>query len=243
MGNLYTILGIDINTNFREIKKAFRAKLREVHPDISQDINADKNTKYVIFAYQTLSDPISRIAYDRIIGIKSRPNLWEQKESLEDVVNVKSEREWNWYPESYLDDIFKERPLNREKIVQTIYTANNYSQRVHIKFGGRRIRGLVAEVIVYQDILEMRDLSIALGSKVEVWGNMSTPDFSSPIGRHSAENITNILFWLKDNLEKGRYIMELTQNGYNGRSLPFYKIKKLNVNGVSVVSETGLRRL
>jgi molecular chaperone DnaJ len=60
----YDILGVPRGSSDGEIKKAFRRLAQQWHPDISTDPNADDRFKEVNEAYQVLSDPQRRQAYD-----------------------------------------------------------------------------------------------------------------------------------------------------------------------------------
>lgn len=74
--DLYEILGVDKNANDAEIKKAYRRKARELHPDVSDDPNAEEKFKDLNEAYDVLSDPNKRAQYDRfgtIPGAASGP--------------------------------------------------------------------------------------------------------------------------------------------------------------------------
>jgi DnaJ-domain-containing protein 1 len=72
----YTLLGISSEADTSEIKKAFRKKAYEVHPDTRAQEHGD-NEKFVKLstAYQTLSDPVLRRHYNL-----SRRNLkrWQE---------------------------------------------------------------------------------------------------------------------------------------------------------------------
>lgn len=61
----YEVLGVDRSASQRDIKKAYRDKAREWHPDVSDAPNAEARFKEVNEAYQVLSDPEKRNAYDR----------------------------------------------------------------------------------------------------------------------------------------------------------------------------------
>ena len=57
----YAILGVSRDADQSEIKKAYRKKARETHPDYGGDEEA---FKAVSVAYETLSDPEKRRMYD-----------------------------------------------------------------------------------------------------------------------------------------------------------------------------------
>lgn len=61
----YDILGVNKGATEQEIKKAFRKKAAELHPDRNKSPNASQDFKRVNEAYQVLSDPQKRATYDR----------------------------------------------------------------------------------------------------------------------------------------------------------------------------------
>jgi molecular chaperone DnaJ len=63
--DLYGILGVPRSATPEEIKRAFRQRAREFHPDVNQDPRADERFKEINEAYQVLSNPERRELYDR----------------------------------------------------------------------------------------------------------------------------------------------------------------------------------
>lgn len=62
----YAILGVNRDADPKEIKRAFRKKARENHPDVNRDDpNAETNFKDINEAYEVLSDSEKRSMYDR----------------------------------------------------------------------------------------------------------------------------------------------------------------------------------
>lgn len=61
----YEVLGVRKDATPEDIKKAFRRKARQYHPDVSQEENAEVLFKEANEAYDVLSDPQKRAAYDR----------------------------------------------------------------------------------------------------------------------------------------------------------------------------------
>src|SRR3954447_536504 len=61
----YEILGIGKSASEDEIKKAFRAKARQLHPDVNKAPDAEAQFKEVSEAYEVLVDADKRAAYDR----------------------------------------------------------------------------------------------------------------------------------------------------------------------------------
>jgi DnaJ-class molecular chaperone len=64
-GDYYEILGVQRDANKAEVKTAFRRLARELHPDVNDhDPEAEEKFKAAAEAYEVLSDPERRNAYD-----------------------------------------------------------------------------------------------------------------------------------------------------------------------------------
>src|SRR6476620_3818949 len=61
----YEVLGIAKSASEDDIKKAFRAKARQLHPDVNKAPDAETQFKEVSEAYEVLIDADKRAAYDR----------------------------------------------------------------------------------------------------------------------------------------------------------------------------------
>lgn len=95
--NYYSLLGIDANANSETIKKAFRKKLKEHHPDVHHSKQKkDASQPYhheslldIINAYNILSNPIRRNQYDN-----NKPYQYEDKD--EDIFEPKQRKSFNY---------------------------------------------------------------------------------------------------------------------------------------------------
>ena len=67
MDNYYRLLGVKPGASTAEIKKAFRAKAKKIHPDITGSANAGA-MRQLIAAYEALSDIERRFRYDRFFS-------------------------------------------------------------------------------------------------------------------------------------------------------------------------------
>ena len=63
--DLYALLGVSRDADAEAIKKAYRRLARQLHPDVNPDPATQEKFKEVSRAYEILSDPQKRAAYDR----------------------------------------------------------------------------------------------------------------------------------------------------------------------------------
>jgi curved DNA-binding protein len=62
----YQTLGVDRTASQDDIKRAYRKLARKYHPDVSKEQDAEARFKEVGEAYEVLSDPEKRAAYDQL---------------------------------------------------------------------------------------------------------------------------------------------------------------------------------
>jgi molecular chaperone DnaJ len=61
----YELLGVDRSANEGELKRAFRKRARELHPDVNEAPDAEERFREVVEAYEVLSKSETRELYDR----------------------------------------------------------------------------------------------------------------------------------------------------------------------------------
>ncbi|HUI70605.1 MAG TPA: DnaJ domain-containing protein [Spirochaetia bacterium] len=66
MINYYEVLGITQDSTTQDIKKSFRRRAKEIHPDLRRD-DAGEDMRLLITAYEVLSDIDKRDEYDRAL--------------------------------------------------------------------------------------------------------------------------------------------------------------------------------
>jgi curved DNA-binding protein CbpA len=64
--DLYEILGVDRDAGEDELREAYREQARRLHPDVSDDPDAETRFAELTHAYDVLSRPTSRLLYDRL---------------------------------------------------------------------------------------------------------------------------------------------------------------------------------
>ena len=71
----YEVLGVHRRANNQEIKKAYKAKIRQWHPDLNLDPESQAKFIEVNTAYELLSDPDRRRSYDNHGITEDSPNF------------------------------------------------------------------------------------------------------------------------------------------------------------------------
>lgn len=71
--NYYVVLGVARDASYEAIRQAFRALARQYHPDAGAGSSVER-FRQIVDAYETLSDPARRRAYDHsLAGSRLQP--------------------------------------------------------------------------------------------------------------------------------------------------------------------------
>ena len=133
--NFYEILGVDKNASAEDIKKAFRVKALEYHPDRNPDNpEAEKKFKEINAAYEVLSDVQKKQTYDYSLN---NPG-----------VNSQGQRQW-MNPEEIFADLFGR--MNNNSDPNPFHPFQNFNKRVHRQIFQTIIPLTVAETLQAQE--------------------------------------------------------------------------------------------
>ena len=86
--DFYSVLGVTRSSSSEEIQRAYRKLARTYHPDVNKDPAAEERFKEISEAYDVLSDPETRIKYDRFgssfrqVPDGAGPEPWERSQRV-----------------------------------------------------------------------------------------------------------------------------------------------------------------
>jgi len=109
--NYYFVLGLNINAEAHEIKRAFRMLALQYHPDKNPAKQAESIFKEINEAYEVLGDPVQKFQYDRLL--KGEPSI-----------NQKPHRDPRYKPRPAGS---VSRPSKKEEMLATMQAYMNYA--------------------------------------------------------------------------------------------------------------------
>ena len=131
--NYYSLLGIDDNANSETIKKAFRKKLKEHHPDVHHSKpKKDSSQPYhneslldIINAYNILSNPVRRNQYDnnRPYRYKDEPFETKRRKTFDyEAFLLQRKHIWEYKIKLFLYDLVYHKGTRAARIYTIIVT-------------------------------------------------------------------------------------------------------------------------
>jgi len=85
LDNYYQVLGLEPSCSLEDIKRSFRKKAKELHPDLARGNGKGHDTEQLnllITAYRVLSDPNQRKEYDRHIRSQGKTDTFDYRTFL-----------------------------------------------------------------------------------------------------------------------------------------------------------------
>jgi DnaJ-class molecular chaperone len=115
----YRLLGISSNANEQSIRKAWRLKTKEVHPDINKTTESSQAFLELKEAMEVLLDPIKRLQHDRQFGYYSPvPNQDKNaKQEFSEYQKVKAEKNVTEWANDY-EKVMQIRDEQRMKTIK-----------------------------------------------------------------------------------------------------------------------------
>jgi hypothetical protein len=121
--DLYAVLGVSRSASISEIKRAYRSKARDTHPDKQRGVDPEVAAiafREIVEAYEVLSDDVSRRRYDQTGATREEPSRPQQ--------GNQNRYSWSW------NFGFNSRPSQRQH--RFLYEP---ARRAHIRDAQSRI--------------------------------------------------------------------------------------------------------
>lgn len=155
--DIYEVFGIDKNANNDEIKKAYRKKAKENHPDIVKDKREEfeKINKY----YKVLMNPLSRKKYDETGKIDSDNNN-DKPTAMEFVAHL-FETTMAEMRDPKKDDLFDMIGTKIEKNIYEFTKTIDKAKRgiKNLEDIKKRVKGNKNKIIIFQNIIDLKILN------------------------------------------------------------------------------------
>ncbi len=144
--NYYELLGVSINADSNTIKKAFRKKAKEKHPDSGSGSN--ESMRQLLEAYRILTNPEKRYEYDKLIRKKTQKEIEKQFDYHEWILERISK------PEYIVKLIFYDLLHNLEDEALDLYESINNNQEARFERFFERSEAMDAEFCIAEELIK-----------------------------------------------------------------------------------------
>jgi len=170
----YAVLGLDRDTTTEEIKAAYRAAVKECHPDVAGDApELTRRFQELTEAYKVLIDPYLRKRHDQDLPMKSyplrRPTAERVLKEVTDVIILRSDRIG-----PFVRALQMAKPLALEEDLLVLgFDGPNYREGAHLNISANRHALLNALKLVMGREFEFRYIQ---GDSSEDWERQKQAD-------------------------------------------------------------------
>ena len=117
MKNHYATLGVSLVASDEEIKKAYKAMAKKVHPDKNKNVDATEKFKEIGEAYEVLSDPEKRKTFQNQFLEMQRQQYFRRKQKFQTLA-ANSQHEWDFKKLRVLAQFQKQQELQRQGVLR-----------------------------------------------------------------------------------------------------------------------------
>ena len=182
MINYYEILGIAQNSTAQEIKKSFRRRAKEIHPDVRPEAEqrSEEEMRLLLTAYEVLNDIDKRDEYDRALLAYLRVQGFDYREFLRRRTND---------------------PLSQSKLIFHDLLANHQDEAVELYESLTRGRGFELEKYLsredYMDcaflLAEVFESRLRYGEAYELYRKLYFYERDKPYFHHFIDEVIDRL--------------------------------------------------
>ncbi|MFP4330458.1 MAG: J domain-containing protein [Alkalispirochaetaceae bacterium] len=121
MKTYYDVLRVERDATQDEVKRAFRVRVKELHPDTNRESagSADEMTE-LLTAYQTLNNPEARSEYDRLHGRQQSERQFDFREFLRRQGDAESQARLIFY------DLLHDNPEDALELYDTLMRISDF---------------------------------------------------------------------------------------------------------------------
>jgi curved DNA-binding protein CbpA len=135
----YKLLGIPPDADDKTIRKAWRVKTKEVHPDVNRSEDAAVQFRELSRALETLLDPVLRHKHDRSNGYSGKPKNQDSN----------AKQQFSEYQQKKAESIVKEWSSDYEVAM----AMREEQRRKHLARHKRNIRTLWIALVIFLVLL------------------------------------------------------------------------------------------